>query len=143
MGHGGSLGRGQKAGNSGASATRSTKNNSNGAGFQVGRATRNNAAQVTDLKNQQRKLGTGTKDWWTLDKEIGSLSSPTSGTLGLIADSPYGPVMSEYGRQTGYRGNLGAWQAEQARKKKGPQSGRRLEDNLNAYHDQFFPAAEA
>ena len=141
MGHGGSLGRGQKAGNSGASATRSTKNNSNGAGFQVDRATRNNAAQVTDLKNQQRKLGSA---GWTLDKEIESLSSPTSGTLGLIADSPYGPVMSEYGRQTGYRGNLGAWQAEQARKKKkGPQSGRRLEESLNAYHDKFFPAAEA
>jgi len=144
LGYGGALGRGQSAGNSGASATRFSPPEApdGGASFQVGRAMRHNKHLISNLR--QAASGQDPISQFATYKEIAALSSPTSGTTGLIEDSQYGPVMSEYGRKTGYRGNLGSWQSEQARKRnKGPQSGRRLEESLNAYHDKFFPAAEA
>jgi len=144
LGYGGALGRGQRAGNSGASASRlSSPETPDGvASFQVGRATRANENFISNLR--QSASGQDIRGKMDTYKKIEAFSSPTSGTTGLIEDSQYGPVMSEYARQTGYRGSLGAWQEQQKRKKnKGPQSGRRIENELNAYHDQFFPAAEA
>ena len=146
LGYGGALGRSQRASNSGASAYRASKasseRNPEGVSFQVGRAIRANENFISNLR--QSASGQGIRGKTDAYKKIEAFSSPTSGTTGLIEDSQYGPVMSEHARQTGYRGSLGAWAEQRQRKKnKGPQSGRRIEDELNAYHDQFFPAAEA
>lgn len=143
LGYGGALGRGQSAGNSGALATNSSNTSSpSQASFQVGRAMRANKNRISNLKKTASEAGV--MEQMLTRAKMRALESPTSGTLGLIEDSQYGPVMSEYGRQTGYRGNLRGWQDQQkSRNDPGPQSGRRLEEALNAYHNKFFPAAEA
>ncbi len=84
-----------------------TQNTTN-ASFQVGRAARANRERVRQLQAQLQDQMSNPNPLMRmgLSKQIEALQQPTSGTKGLMIDSPYGPVLSDKAAQSGYKGNM-------------------------------------
>jgi len=85
--------------------------NTTGASFQVGRAMRANRMRVRQLQDQlkDQKNSSNPLVRMGISKKIEALEQPTSGTEGLMIDSPYGPVLSDKAAQSGYKGNMRAF----------------------------------
>jgi len=78
--------------------------NTTGASFQMGRAARAN-------RERRRQLRGGYADanpimQAAITRQIQALNQPTSGSEGLMIDSPFGPVLSDKAAQSGYSGNM-------------------------------------
>lgn len=116
MGYGGSQGRGGSVGNSGSEA---------GGLSIVSRNLRHTEQRIGTFQNKLYTSGIGnspqtpigSKQFGEMSRTIAALKNePTSYSLGLYQDSPYGPVLSDLAKDTNYRGNLGKWQKTQSRK---------------------------
>jgi len=77
--------------------------NTTGASFQMGRAARANRNRMGQLYQDKRG---GPMEMFKRLSLIESLNQPTSGSEGLMIDSPFGPVLSDKAAQSGYSGNM-------------------------------------
>lgn len=88
--------------------------NTTGASFQVGRAMRADRERIRQLQARLKNEKSNPSGLFAsalfarvgISKQIEALRQPTSGTEGLMIDSPYGPVLSDKAAQSGYKGNM-------------------------------------
>ena len=80
--------------------------NTTGASFQMGRAARANRERMRQLQAQFRDQMNNPFAQAGISKQLEALGQPTSGTEGLMIDSPFGPVLSDKAAQSGYSGNM-------------------------------------
>ena len=80
--------------------------NTTGASFQVGRAMRANRERMRQLQARLQDQKNNPLAQAGISKQLEALGQPTSGTEGLMIDSPYGPVLSDKAAQSGYKGNM-------------------------------------
>lgn len=78
--------------------------NTTGASFQIGRAARANRARIRQLQDLYADANPIMRAG--IQKRIQTLNQPTSGSEGLMIDSPFGPVLSDKAAQSGYSGNM-------------------------------------
>ena len=78
--------------------------NTTGASFQVGRAARANRERIRQLQDGYADANPIMQA--AITRRIQALNQPTSGSEGLMIDSPFGPVLSDKAAQSGYSGNM-------------------------------------